>query len=132
VVYFGYIQCPDACPTALNAIGAALAEMGPLAAQVQPLFITLDPRRDTPQIIGDYVNAFDRRILGLAGADAQTAAAATAFHVYYAARKLGHDEYAIDHSSFIYVVDPSGRVVELLSGNLQAHSVAAALRDLVK
>jgi protein SCO1/2 len=106
--------------------------LGPPAAQVQPLFITLDPERDTPQMIGDYVSAFDRRILGLSGTDAQTAAAAKAFHVYYAARKLGHDEYAIDHSSFIYIVDPAGRVVELLTGNLQAHSMAAALRNLVK
>ena len=132
VIYFGYTRCPDACPTALNAIGAALAELGPLAAQVQPLFITLDPERDTSQIIGDYVRAFDRRILGLSGTDAQTAAAAKAYHVYYAARKLGHDEYAIDHSSFIYVVDPAGRVVELLTGNLRAHLMAAALRNLVK
>ena len=106
--------------------------IGPLAARVQPLFITLDPERDTSQIIGDYVRAFDRRILGLSGTDAQTAAAARAFHVYYAARKLGHDEYAIDHSSFIYVVDPAGRVVELLTGNLRAHLMAAALRNLVK
>jgi protein SCO1/2 len=132
VIYFGYTRCPDACPTALNAIGVALKELGPLSAQVQPLFITLDPERDTPQIIGDYVKAFDRRILGLSGTDTQTAAVAKTFHVYYTARKLGHDEYAIDHSSFVYVVDPAGRVVELLAGNLQPHTMAAVLRNLVQ
>jgi protein SCO1 len=132
VIYFGYTLCPDACPTALNAVAGALAELGPRAAKVQPLFITVDPKRDTPQIIADYVKAFDPRILGLSGTDAQTAAAAKAFHVYYAVRKLGNGEYATDHSSFIYVVNPSGQVVELLTGNLSAHPMAAALRDLVK
>jgi protein SCO1 len=132
VIYFGYTLCPDACPTALNAVAGALGELGPLAAKVQPLFITVDPERDTPQTVADYVKAFDPRILGLSGTNAQTAAAARAFHVYYAVRKLGNGEYAIDHSSFIYVVNPSGQVVELLTGNLTAHPMAAALRDLVK
>ncbi len=132
VIYFGYTLCPDACPTALNAMAGALGELGPLAVKVQPLFITVDPQRDTPQTLTDYVKAFDPRILGLSGNDAQTAAAAKAFHVYYAVRKLGNDEYAIDHSSFIYVVNPAGQVVELLTGNLPAHSITAALRDLIK
>ena len=113
-------------------MAGALGELGPLAVKVQPLFITVDPQRDTPQTLTDYVKAFDPRILGLSGTDAQTAAAAKAFHVYYAVRKLGNDEYAIDHSSFIYVVNPGGQVVELLTGNLPAHSMAAALRDLIK
>jgi protein SCO1 len=132
VIYFGYTLCPDACPTALNAMAGSLAALGPRAAKVQPLFITVDPERDTPQVIADYVKAFDARILGLSGTDAQTAAAAKAFHVYYAARNLGHGEYAIDHSSFIYVVNPEGQVVELLTGNVSAGPMAAALRDLVK
>jgi protein SCO1 len=132
VIYFGYTQCPDACPTALNAIATALDELGPLAARIEPLFITVDPQRDTPQIVADYVKAFDPRIVGLRGSDGETAAAAKAFHVFYAVRQLGHGEYAIDHSSFIYVVDPGGRVVELLTGNLHASAMAAALRQLLQ
>ncbi len=132
VIYFGYTLCPNACPTALNAVAGALAELGPLAAKVQPLFITVDPQHDRPQVVSDYLKAFDPRILGLSGTDAETGAAAKAFHVYYVVRKLGNGEYAIDHSSFIYVVNPSRQVVELLAGNLPADAMAAALRNLIK
>jgi protein SCO1 len=132
VIYFGYTQCPDACPTALNAMAAALGALGPLAARIQPLFITVDPQRDTQAIVGDYVKAFDPRIIGLRGSDEETEAAAKAFHAYYAVRQLGHGEYAIDHSSFIYVVDPGGRVIELLTGNLPGRAMAAALRQLLQ
>jgi protein SCO1 len=132
LVYFGYTACPDACPTALSAIAAALDALGPLAAEVQPLFVTVDPKRDTPAVIGNYVKTFDPRILGLYGTTEQTAAAAKAFRVYYAVRQLGNGEYAIDHSAFVYVVDPAGRVVELLTGNLPGQAMAAALRDLMK
>jgi protein SCO1 len=131
VVYFGYTFCPDACPTALNALGTVLDELGPLAAKVQPIFITVDPERDTPQVIADYVKAFDPRIVGLSGTPEQIAAAAKEFRVYYEVRPLGNDEYAIDHSSFIYVINPQGQVVELLTGNLPGHSMAEELRRLI-
>jgi protein SCO1 len=131
LVYFGYTFCPDACPTALNALGTALDELGPLAAGVQPIFITVDPERDTPQVVADYVKAFDSRIVGLSGVPEQIAAAAKEFRVYYKVRSLGNDEYAIDHSSFIYVIDPEGRVVELLAGNLPGHSMADELHRLM-
>jgi protein SCO1 len=132
LVYFGYTACPDACPTALSAMAAALGALGPLAAKVQPLFITVDPKRDTPAVVGNYVKTFDPRIIGLYGTAEQTAAAARAFRVYYAVRQLGDGDYAIDHSAFVYVADPNGRVVELLTGNLPGPAVAAALRDLMK
>jgi protein SCO1 len=131
LVYFGYTFCPDACPTALNALATALDELGPLAAGVQPLFITVDPERDTPQVVADYVKAFDSRIVGLSGTHEQIAAAAKRFRVYYKIRSLGNDDYAIDHSSFIYVINPDGQVVELLTGNLPGHSMAEALHRLV-
>jgi protein SCO1 len=131
LVYFGYTFCPDACPTALNAIGNALDELGPRAAGVQPIFITVDPERDTPQVVADYVKAFDPRMVGLSGTPEQIAAAAKEFRVYYKVRPLGRGEYAIDHSSFIYVIDPQSRVVELLTGNLPGHSVAEELRRLM-
>ena len=132
IIYFGYTQCPDACPTALNAMAASLVELGPLAAKTQPLFVTVDPQRDTPQVLAGYVKAFDPRILGLYGDATQTAAAAKAFHIYYAVRNLGNGEYAIDHSSFIYIVSPGGHLVELLTGNLPAHSIATALSHLIR
>jgi protein SCO1 len=132
LVYFGYTFCPDACPTALNALGTVLDELGPLAAKVQPIFITVDPERDTPQVIADYVKAFDSRIVGLSGTPEQIAAAAKEFRVYYEVRPLGNDEYAIDHSSFIYVINPQRQIVELLTGNLPGHSMAEELRRLIR
>ena len=132
VIYFGYTLCPDACPTALNAISAALTQLGPFADKIQPVFITVDPKRDTPAVIAEYVKAFDPRMVGLTGSEAQSAAAAKAFHVYYEERKLGNGEYAIDHSSFVYVVNPAGQVVQLLSGNMPAAAMAAVMRNSVK
>jgi protein SCO1 len=132
LVYFGYTNCPDACPTALSAMAAALDALGPLAARVQPLFVTVDPERDKPAVLAKYVGTFDRRIIGLYGTEKEVDAAAKAFRVYHTVRKLGRGDYAIDHSAFIYVVDPGGRVVELLTGNLPGRAVAAALRDAMK
>jgi protein SCO1 len=132
LIYFGYTYCPDACPTALAAVGASLAQLGPLADRVQPIFITVDPQRDTPQILAEYVKNFDPRLIGLTGSSDAIAAAAKDFRVYFKIRQLGNDEYAIDHSSFLYVVNPQGQVVELLTGNLPGHSIAEELRRLVK
>jgi protein SCO1/2 len=132
LIYFGYTFCPDACPTALGAIGTALDRLGPLADKVQPLFITVDPERDTPAIVADYVKAFDPRIAGLVGTPEQIAAAAKEYRVYYVARTLGGDDYAVDHSSFIYVVDPRGQFVRLLTGDLPGHALADELRQLMQ
>jgi protein SCO1/2 len=132
LLYFGYTYCPDACPTALTMLGQALDELGPLADRTQPIFVTVDPQRDTPAVIAEYVKAFHPRLIGLTGTDAQIAAAAKEFHVFYKVRQLGNGEYAIDHSSYIYVVDPNGRVAELITGNLPGHPVAAELKRLIQ
>ena len=132
MLYFGYTFCPDACPTALNTIAEALDELGPLAERIQPIFITIDPERDTPSVLAQYVKAFDPRLIGLTGSAAQIAAIAKDFRVFYRVRHLGNEEYAIDHSSYIYVIDPDGRVVELISGNLPGHPVTAELKRLIQ
>jgi protein SCO1/2 len=132
VIYFGYTFCPDACPTALNAIAGALDRLGPLAAKVQPLFITVDPARDTAAVLAQYVKAFDPRIVALSGTREQIAAAARAYRVYYAERQLGDETYAIDHSSFIYVVDPEGRFAKLLAGEVPGHQLAEELKRLMR
>ena len=131
LIYFGYTYCPDVCPTTLMSMVRALKTLGPLADKVQPLFVTVDPQRDTPEIIGEYVKEFDPHLIGLVGSSQQIAAAAHYFHVYYAARQLGNDEYVIDHSSFIYVIDPSGAFVRLLSGDLPGHELADQLLKLI-
>jgi protein SCO1 len=131
LVYFGYTTCPDVCPTTLSSMAQALDKLGPLADKVQPAFITVDPERDTAEIVAQYVKDFDPRFIGLVGSPREIAAAARDFHVYYVVRQLGNNEYVIDHSSFIYVVDPNGKFVRLLTGDLPGHQLADELRKLL-
>ncbi|MGH7087481.1 MAG: SCO family protein [Stellaceae bacterium] len=134
LIYFGYTFCPDACPTTLNEIAGAMQKLGPLAADVQPLFITIDPARDTPQVLGKYVKAFDPRIVGLTGTADQVAATARAFRVY--AEKVpdkdAPDGYLMDHSSIIYVMRPGdGRFVATLATGDSADRIATRLKKLI-
>ena len=131
LVYFGYTSCPDICPTVLLRVGQALDQLGPLADRVQPIFITVDPARDTAQRLKQYMGAFSPRIVGLRGDPQQVGEAARQFHVFYRARDLGNGEYTVDHSSFLYVVSPEGRFEKLLADSLPADKLANELRDLV-
>jgi protein SCO1 len=131
LVYFGYTSCPDVCPTTLSAMALALDKLGPLADKVQPVFITVDPARDTSKIVGEYVKDFDPRFVGLVGSSQEIGAAAQEFHVYYRVRQLGNNEYVVDHSSFIYLLDPNGAFVRLLTGDLPGHQLADELRKLM-
>jgi protein SCO1/2 len=131
LVYFGYTSCPDVCPTTLSSMALALEKLGPLADRVQPVFITVDPQRDTAAIVGEYVKDFDPRFVGLVGSPQEIGAAAQEFHVYYRVRQLGNNEYVVDHSSFIYLIDPNGTFVRLLTGDLPGHQLADELRKLM-
>lgn len=107
LVFFGYTHCPDVCPKTLSEIADTLTQLGPLADRVQPLFITVDPLRDTQQALADYTAAFDPRILGLTGTPEQIATAAKSYYVYYAKRVVG-DDYYMDHTAAIHVIRPDG------------------------
>jgi protein SCO1/2 len=107
LVFFGYTRCPDVCPTTLSDIADALAKLGPLADRVQPLFVTVDPSRDTQPVLADYTAAFDPRIIGLTGSPSQIAAAAKAYNVTYAKRVIG-DDYYMDHTAAVRVMRPDG------------------------
>lgn len=131
LVYFGYTSCPDICPTVLLRVGQALDQIGPLADRVQPIFITVDPARDTAQRLKQYMGAFSPRIVGLRGDPQQVGEAARQFHVFYRTRDLGNGEYTVDHSSFLYVVSPEGRFEKLLADSLPADKLAGELRALV-
>lgn len=132
LVYFGYTYCPDICPTVLLRVGQALDALGPLAERIQPLFITVDPARDSPEHLKKYMASFDHRIVGLRGDGSQTQETARQFHVYYRARSLGNGEYTVDHSSFLYVVNPEGKFVKLLADSLPAERLAEELRALAE
>ena len=133
LAYFGYTSCPDACPTALNDIAEALAELGPLADRIQPLFITIDPERDTREVLANYVRAFDPRIVGLTGTPEQIAAAAKAYGVYYAPYKTADapDGYLMDHTSVVFVMNEAHRFVASFTQDTPATQMADRLRRLI-
>ncbi len=133
LIYFGYSFCPDVCPTALADMLIALDELGPDAERVQPVFITIDPDRDTPAVLRDYIPNFHPRLIGLSGTAAQVGKAARAYRVYYA--KVDDPEagenYLMDHSSVIYLMDPDGRYLTHFSHGTGPETMAKRLRELV-
>ena len=130
LVYFGYTHCPDACPIALTSIDAALSDIDPARrAKVQALFITVDPERDTPAVMKDYVGAFeDANIVGLTGTPKQVGAAEAAYRVN-ARRHDGKDgDYTMSHASTICIMDPDGRFV----ARVPPENIAERLAQLVR
>jgi protein SCO1/2 len=134
LIYFGYTSCPNSCPTMLLDIATALKELGPDAAKVQPLFITIDPQRDTPQVMQQYTQSFDPRIVGLIGAPQQIAAAAQEYGAYYVRHSTGPgiNDYVIDHSTYLYVMDPEGKFVHAFHNDTSGERIADVLRGLLK
>jgi protein SCO1/2 len=130
LVFFGYTHCPDACPLALSEMSETLDRLGPLADRVQPLFVSVDPERDTPAALHDMLESFDPRILGLSGTQEQVAAAARAYHAFYARHGDGPD-YAVDHSTLLYVMDPQGRYVTHFTHATGGDVVAQRLQALL-
>lgn len=130
LVFFGYTHCPDVCPTTLSNIVEAMSQLGPLAEQVQPIFITVDPVRDTRQVLVDYTGAFDRRIVGLWGSSDQIAAAANAYRVYYAKRVIG-DDYYMDHTATVHVMRPDGTYSASFLSTAGPGDITRKLRQLI-
>jgi protein SCO1 len=112
VLFFGYLHCPDVCPTTMAELTQAMQQLGPDAKRVQVLFVTLDPQRDTAPLLAQYVSAFDPAFIGLRPADdAQLAKIAKDFRIYYAkASPKGGGDYTIDHTAASYVFDPDGKL----------------------
>ena len=131
LVYFGYTHCPDACPTALNDISIALDELGPKRDAVRPVFITVDPERDTPEVLKSYVTAFDAPILALTGTPEEIAQAARGYRVYYAKHPETGGDYSMDHSSVIYVMDPEGRFTASFTHENTPEQIAERLKKLL-
>ncbi|MDE2404914.1 MAG: SCO family protein [Sphingomonadales bacterium] len=136
VVYFGYTFCPDACPTdvAVTIKGLTLfAKDHPAqAARVQPIFISIDPARDTPAVVGQFAAAFSPRLLGLTGTPAQVDKAAKAFAVYYARGKDTAGGYLMDHSRVVYLMGPNGQPIDMLPADKGPQAVAATLAKWVR
>ncbi|ALJ34721.1 SCO family protein [Azospirillum brasilense] len=130
LIYFGYTYCPDVCPTELGTMARAMDLLGVQADKVQPMFISVDPERDTVAHLKDYVGLFHPNLVGLTGTPEQVKAAAKAYRVYYAkAPQEGGkpEDYLMDHSSFLYLVGPDGRFLGVYPAGTTADRVAQDL-----
>ncbi len=132
LVYFGYTYCPDACPAALNVMSGAIEQLGKAAEAVQPIFITVDPERDTVAQMKTYAANFTPRLLALTGTQDEIAAAARAYRVYF--QKVageGKDDYSMDHSAFVYLMGRDGRYLTHFGPEVTAEQMAAAIHKFL-
>jgi protein SCO1/2 len=133
VVFFGYTFCPDYCPTTLTTLGKAMDELGPKARDVQVVFVTIDPARDTPAAMKTYLSSrvFPKNMIGLTGTPAQIAQVAKEYVVYYQKEGTGPN-YTMDHSTALYLMDPSGRfhgvIADGLTPDQDAEAISSAMR----
>ncbi|PZF77497.1 SCO family protein [Aestuariivirga litoralis] len=134
LVFFGYTYCPDVCPTELQVMSAALDQLGPDASRIQPVFVSIDPARDTPEVLKAYVGNFGPRLMGLTGTPEEVAAIARAYRVYYtkAAGGSSSTDYLMDHSSIIYLMGPDGRFVRHMAYTTDAAKLAMELKETLR
>ena len=129
LVYFGFTSCPDVCPAGLQVIAAALDRLGPKAEAITPIFITVDPERDTPAKMAEYVKSFHPRLVGLTGTADEVNAVAKAYRVYF--KKIPDektpDAYSVDHTSIMYLMDENGGFVRHFSYPIEASQLVAEL-----
>ena len=131
ILFFGFTQCPDICPTTLGASAAALNLLGNDADKVQVLFVTLDPARDTPEVLSKYAPAFNPTFLGLYGNEAATAAAAKEFKVFFQKQPGSDGNYTIDHTAASYAIDPQGRLRLYIKHGETPEQMAADIKLLL-
>jgi protein SCO1/2 len=127
LVYFGYTSCPDMCPTGLQSMSRALDLLKKDADKVQPLFITVDPARDTPARLKEYDSSFHPKIVGLTGTPQQIASVAKEYQVYYE-KGEGDQDYEVDHSSLIYLIDPKGSLITTFDEEADPAAIVAAMQ----
>ena len=128
LVFFGFINCPDICPTTLFEMSEVLRRLGPDADRVRGLFITIDPERDTPDKLKDYLSSFDPHLIGVTGDPNAIAAAAKAYRVYTKKVPLEGGNYTMDHTTIVYLMDKEGRFVAPISLKRRPEESAADLR----
>ena len=131
LVFFGYTYCPDVCPTELQSISLALDKLGAVADAVQPLFVTVDPERDTPARLAEFVSSFHPKLVGLTGPLADIRKTAIAYRVFFAKHQVPATNYPVDHTGFIYVVGKDGRFLGYLPPGASPDDIADAIRSLL-
>ena len=130
---FGYTFCPDICPTTLATVNAAMDRLGTDATQVQPVFVSLDPERDTPERLHEYVNWFDPRLIGLTGSTEALAQIADRYRVRYArVQAADANYYTLDHSASLYLLDRNGELARMLPHGLPTDALVDAIAQLLR
>ncbi len=141
LVFFGYTYCPDVCPTAMANVSLVMEALGEDADAVQPLFISIDPQRDDPAEMADFVGQFDPRIIGLTGTPEEIAEVARKYRVYYrkvTAKELGEEssgddqDYLMDHSAYLYLMGPDGQFLEVFTHTQDPAEIARAIRAAIE
>lgn len=128
LVFFGFVNCPDICPTTLFEVSEVLSKLGPDGAKVKALFISVDPERDTPGKLKDYLASFDPRLVGLTGEPDAIAAVAKAYRAYVKKVPREGGDYTVDHSALVYLMDKDGRFVAPFNLKRPPEAAAADLR----
>jgi len=132
LVFFGYTFCPDTCPTTLSQIALSLQHLGADAAKVHSIFITVDPARDTPEVMRQYTEAFDPRIVGLTGSYEQISAVMQEYGVYTDRHETGASgDHTLNHSTYIYIMDPNGRFVLGMDSDSSSRHIADTVRNII-
>lgn len=132
VLFFGYTQCPDICPTTLSTLAGVMEQLGPQASRVQVVFVTIDPERDTPALLAEYVPAFHPGFLGLRPTPAQMDALKQTFRlVVEKSGDIAHNRYTVNHSAGLYIYDPQGRLRLFVQHGAPSEDIAADLRLLL-
>jgi protein SCO1/2 len=133
LIYFGFTFCPDVCPTELQVMAGAVSTLGAKAAEVQPIFITVDPERDTADVLATYVKQFDPRLVGLTGTPEQIATVAKEYRVFY--QKVKDEEtsgdYTMDHSSIVYLMDPDGQFLTFFPPGVSPDEMSAKIASFM-
>ncbi len=130
LIYFGYTFCPDVCPASLAELADAISLLGDDSGEVQVAMISVDPARDTPEVLGDYLDHFDESFVGFTGSDAEIAAVAEGYNVFFEANEgTAATGYLVDHWAGVMVINRDGRLVELFSYGTTSEDMAADLRE---
>jgi len=132
LVFFGFTFCPDICPTTLSELTVMMSELGADAGRFTPLLITVDPERDTQEMLAEYMSAFDSRIIGLRGTPEQTAVAARTFKAYYKKVPLDGGDYTMDHTAGVFLMGANGRFIGTMDMDEARETKIAKLRRLIE
>jgi len=131
LLFFGFTFCPDVCPTELQVMAAALDELGDKGKDIQPIFVSIDPERDKPEVMAAYVSNFGNRFIGLTGSAEQVAAIAGAYRIFYARQenKERPTDYLMDHSSIVYLMGPDGKFLKHFTYTTDAKALAQGIAE---